>query len=124
MMDYKYRPEGYFSEGVTSVILIRLFYPESQWGEQITIYAHLAEGKIQFEVVDFYGNEYVVYPNSSWEPLSLEDAIYLVESMQINQDLQEGNMTMVLDGIPEAESSFYPDIQIYFREKRKSFGLD
>lgn len=123
MVDFKFRPETYFSESITSVLLVRLHYPESTWGEQISIYAHLLEGKIQFEVVDFYGNDYVLYPGSSWEPMTLEDMIYLIEGMQVNQDLLEGNMPLVLDGIPEAESTFYPEISRYFEEKRKSFGL-
>lgn len=124
MFDFKFRPETYFSEDTNSVLLVRLHYPESQWGEQISIYAHLLEGKIQYEVVDFYGNEYVLYPGSSWEPLNFDEVVYLIEGMQINQDLQEGNMALVLDGIPEAESSFYPELKKYFEEKRKNFGLD
>lgn len=123
MFDFKFRPETYFKEGTNSVLLVRLHFPESTWGEQISIYAHLLEGKIQFEVVDFYGNDYVLYPGSSWEPLNLEDLIYLIEGMQVNQDLLEGNMPLVLDGIPEAESDFYPELKEFFLEKRKSFGL-
>jgi hypothetical protein len=123
MVDFKFRPETYFSGGITSVLLVRLHYPESTWGEQISIYAHLLEGKIQFEVVDFYGNEYLLYPGSSWEPLTLEDLIYMIEGMQVNQDLLEGNMPLVLDGIPEAASDFYPELKEYFEDKRASFGL-
>ena len=44
--------------------------------------------------------------------------------MQVNQDSSEGNIPLVLDGIPEAESEFYPDLKKYFEEKRRSFGLD
>jgi hypothetical protein len=124
MCDFKYQPETYFKDGVTSVLLARLHYPESTWGEQISIYAHSLEGKIQFEVVDFYGNEYILYPSSVWVPLSFEDLIYLIEGMQLNQDVVEGNIEMVLDGIPLAESDFYPDLEQYFVEKRKRFGLD
>jgi hypothetical protein len=32
-------------------------------------------------------------------------------------------MPLVLDGIPEAESDFYPELESFFLEKRKSFGL-
>lgn len=124
MIDFKFQPENYFSGESTSVILVRLHYPESTWGEQISIYAHLLEGKISFEVIDFYGNEYLVYPSGTWEPLSFEDMIYLIEGMQVNQDSFEGNIPLVLDGIPEAESDFYPDLKKYFDDKRKSFGLD
>jgi hypothetical protein len=123
MFDFNFQPVTYFTGDTTSALVVRLNYPESTWGEQISIYAHLLEGKIHFEVVDFYGNEYVVYPGSTWEPLTLEDMVYLIEGMQVNQDLQEGNMPLVLDGIPEASSDFYPDLSAYFMEKRKNFGL-
>lgn len=124
MKDFKFRPQTYFPNDQTSVLLIRLHYPESTWGEQISIYAHFLEGKIQFEAVDFYGNDYILYPSSTWEPLNLEDIIYLVETMQLNQDTLEGNMPLVLDGIPEVESEFYPQLKEYFADKRKNFGLD
>lgn len=124
MFDFKFQPESYFKEESNSVLLVRLQYPESTWGEQISIYAHFLEGKINFEVIDFYGNDYLVYPSSTWEPLSFEDLIYLIEGMQVNQDSAEGNIVLVLDGIPEAESEFYPQLKKYFDEKRKSFGLD
>ncbi|SEG25637.1 UDP-glucuronosyltransferase [Algoriphagus boritolerans] len=124
MFDFKFQPESYFSEETNSVLLVRLHYPESTWGEQISIYAHFLEGKINFEVIDFYGNDYLVYPSSCWEPLTFEDLVYLIEGMQVNQDLNDGNLALVLDGIPEAESEFYPELKKYFDEKRKSFGLD
>lgn len=124
MFDFKFQPEGYFSQETNSVLLVRLKYPESTWGEQISIYAHFLEGKINFEVIDFYGNDYLIYPSSTWEPLSFEDLIYLIEGMQVNQDLVEGNIPLVLDGIPQGESEFYPELKKYFEEKRKSFGLD
>jgi hypothetical protein len=58
------------------------------------------------------------------EPMNLEDLIYLIEGMQVNQDELDGKMELVLDGIPEANSDFYPDLETYFAEKRKSFGLE
>lgn len=124
MFDFKFQPETYFSEETTSVLLVRLHYPESTWGEQISLYAHLLERKIQFEAVDFYGNDFLLYPSSTWEPLTFEEMIYLIEGMQLNQDGLEGTIELVLDGIPEAESEFYPQLKKYFDEKRKSFGLD
>lgn len=124
MIDFKFCPENYFTDETTSVLLIKLNYPESQWGEQISIYAHWLEGKIQFEAVDFYGNDYMLYPSSSFDTLSMEDIIYLVEGMQVNTDEMEGNMELILDGIPEVESDFYPELEEYFEEKRKNFGLD
>lgn len=124
MFDFKFRPSTYFTEDNTSVLLARLHYPESTWGEQISLYAHYLDGKFQFEVVDFYGNDYILYPSSTWEILSFEEIIYLIEGMQVNRDVNDGNIELVLDGIPEAESDFYPELKKYFEEKRKNFGLD
>ncbi len=124
MIDFKFQPPSYFPEGTSSSLLAKLHYPESTWGEQISIYAHSLEGKIQFEAVDFYGNEYLFYPSSCLDPLSMEEFIYLIEGIQLNQDQFEGTMRLVLDGIPEAESPIYPDLKNYFDEKRKSFGLE
>lgn len=124
MPDFKYQPKTYFESETTSTLLVRLQYPESTWGEQISIYAHQSEGKILFEAVDFYGNDYILYPSSSWEPLSFEEMIYLIEGIQVDQDAFEGNIELVLDGIPLAQSDFYPELSGYFAEKRKNFGLD
>ena len=124
MSDFNYRPATYFSEENTSVLLVRLHFPESTWGEQISLYAHFIGGKIQFEAVDFYGNDYMIYPGSCEDPLSMEELIYLIEGIQLNQDTAQGAMELVLDGIPEVESTLYPELKIYFEEKRKSFGLD
>ncbi len=123
-MDFLFRPPTYFSEGITSVLLLRLHYPESTWGEQISIYGHAIDQKIQYEAVDFYGNDYLLYPSSSEEPLSLEEVIYLIEGMQLNQDGIEGNMELVLDGFPETESEWYPQLKSYFETKRKQVGID
>lgn len=101
-----------------------MHYPESTWGEQISIYAHWLEGKINFEAVDFYGNEYILYPSTAYEALVMEDFIYLLEGMLLNTDSIEGNMELILNGIPEVESDFYPEISSYFHEKRKNSGLD
>lgn len=124
MFDFKFQPDTYFSEDTTSVLLIRISYPESSWGEQISIYAHQGSGKITYEAVDFYGNEYLLFPSSSFEPLTFDDAVYLVEGMQLHPEQKESNMQFVLDGVPEAESAFYPEMERYFAEKRKNFGLD
>jgi len=123
-MDFQFRPPTYFSEGITSVLLVRLHYPESTWGEQISIYGHAVDQKIHFEAVDFYGNDYILYPSTSEEPLSLEELIYLIEGMQLNQDRLEGNMELVLDGFPETTSDWYPQLKSYFEEKRKQVGLN
>ncbi|MGM0944032.1 MAG: UDP-glucuronosyltransferase [Bacteroidota bacterium] len=123
MLDFKFQPDNYFSAEITSVLLVKLNYPESTWGEQISIYAHQMDFKIHLEAVDFYGNDYLLYPSKIEEPLNLEDLIFLIEGMQLNQDELEGKMELVLDGIPQAESNFYPELEKYFEEKRKSFGL-
>jgi hypothetical protein len=54
----------------------------------------------------------------------LEEVIYLIEGMQLNQDGIEGNMELVLDGFPETESDWYPQLKSYFETKRKQVGLD
>ncbi|WP_144606183.1 UDP-glucuronosyltransferase [Algoriphagus algorifonticola] len=123
MIDFKFQPSTYFSEEVSSVLLVKLHYPESTWGEQISIYAHQMDFKIHLEAVDFYGNDYILYPSKIEEPFNLEDLIYLIEGMQVNQDELDGKMELVLDGVPEASSAFYPELEKYFEEKRRSFGL-
>ncbi|QYH40365.1 UDP-glucuronosyltransferase [Algoriphagus sp. NBT04N3] len=123
MIDFKFQPSTYFSEEVSSVLLVKLHYPESTWGEQISIYAHQMDFKIHLEAVDFYGNDYMLYPSKIEEPFNLEDLIYLIEGMQVNQDELDGKMELVLDGVPEASSAFYPELERYFEEKRRSFGL-
>lgn len=123
MIDFKFIPDSYFEDESSSVLLAKMNYPESQWGEQISIYAHWIERKIHFEAVDFYGNEYMIYPSKVEETLSQEDFIYLLEGLQINTDMQTGNMDLILDGIPEVSSHIYPGLSEYFAEKRKSIGL-
>ena len=124
MINFKFRPETYFSESSNSILLVKLNFPESKWGEQLSIYAHGIAHRIQLEAVDFYGNDYILYPSTIDEPLSLEDLIYLLEGIQLNKDEIQGGMELILDGIPLVESSLYPDLQVYFEEKRKSYGLD
>ena len=123
MIDFSYRPTTYFSGENTSVLLVRMHFPESTWGEQISLYAHFLERKIQFEAVDFYGNDYMIYPGSCEDPLTLEELIYLIEGIQLNQDTAQGAMELVRDAIPEVERTLYPELKFYFEEKRKSFGL-
>lgn len=124
MDDFKFRPKTYFQEDISSVLLVKLHYPESRWGEQISIYAHYIGISIHLEAMGFYGNDYLLYPSKIEEPLTLEELIDLVEGMQINKDKMEGKMDLVLDGIPEASSKFYPELEKHFAEKRKVFGLD
>ena len=124
MYDFKFSPESYFSEGSNSVLLVKLSYPESQWGEQISIYAHYLNYRIEFEAVDFYGNEYMLYPRSAEEPLNFEDMVYLIEGMQVNTDELNGGADLTLNGVPRVESSFYPELKNFFDEKRSNYDLD
>jgi hypothetical protein len=124
MVDLRYRPQSYFEEEETSVVLVRLSFPESQWGEVISIYANYLEGEIHYEAVDFYGNDIHLHPLKSFEPLSTKELINMIETMETDWDSASGNMGLTLLGIPEVESKYYPDLKEYFWEKRKGFGLD
>lgn len=124
MVNFKYRPETYFNTEETSVLLLRLDFPESQWGEVISIYANLLDGTIHFEAVDFYGNDIILSPSKCLEPLSTQEVIVMIETMETDWDNASGNMGLTLLGIPEVESKLYPDLKNYFTEKRKGFGLD
>ena len=123
MYNFDFRPESYFLTESTSVLLVKLTFPESQWGEQISIYAHFLDRKIEYEALDFYGNDFMLYPRVSEEPLTFEDMVYQIESMVVNTDQIEGNPDLTLNGIPEAESTFYPELKNYFKEKRGNFDL-
>ena len=124
MVDFRYRPETYFEAELTSVLLIRLDFPESQWGEMISIYANMLEGMIYYEAVDFYGNDIILSPSKSFEPLSTQEVIFMIETMETDWESAQGNMGLTLLGIPEVESKYYPNLKNYFSEKRKGFGLD
>lgn len=124
MIDFRYRPESYFEAELTSVLLIRLDFPESQWGEMISIYANLLDGMVYYEAVDFYGNDISLSPSKSFETLSTQEVIFMIETMKTDWDSASGNMGLTLMGIPEVKSKYYPDLKEYFSEKRKGFGLD
>jgi hypothetical protein len=124
MVDFKFRPQSYFEEEETSAVLVRLSFPESQWGEVISIYANFLDGEIHYEAVDFYGNDIHLHPLKSYEPLSTKELINMIENMDTDWDSASGNMGLTLLGIPEVESRFYPDIKNHFSEKRKNLGLD
>jgi len=123
MIDFDYRPESYFDGTGPSALLAKLSYPESQWGEELTIYASPLDGVIYFEVVDFYGNEFRTKPENSNVPLSLQEFIFLIETIETRDGSEEGNVKLTLRGIPEAESTVYPELKKYFDEKRKTFGM-
>jgi hypothetical protein len=123
MIDFDYRPSTYFDGTGPSALLAKLSFPESQWGEEISIYAAPLDGEIFYEVVDFYGNDFKVTPKKSREPLTLQEFIFLIETLENTADSQEGNIKLTLMGIPEAESLVYPQLSTYFEEKRKTFGM-
>lgn len=123
MINYDYKPQNY-SDGLShNTLLVKLTYPESQWGEEISIYANVMDGEFYFEAIDFYGNEIKLNPEKSKEFLSLQELILMIETMEPNQEPAQGNLTLTLSGIPQAESLLYPDLKKYFSDKRKSFGL-
>jgi hypothetical protein len=123
MIDFDYRPESYFDGTGPSALLAKITYPESQWGEELSIYASPLDGVIYFEVVDFYGNEFKTKPEKSKVPLSLQEFIFLIETIETEEGSEEGNVKLTLRGIPETESTVYPDLKRYFSEKRKTFGI-
>jgi len=123
MIDFDFRPESYFDGTGPSALLAKISYPESQWGEELSIYASPLDGEIYFEVVDFYGNEFTTKPEKSKVPLSLQEFIFLLETLETANGSDEGNIKLTLRGIPEAESLVYPELKKYFSEKRKTFGM-
>ncbi len=123
MIDFDYSPRSYFDGTGPSALLAKLSYPESQWGEEISLYATALDGEIYYEVVDFYGNDFRVKPEKSLQPLTLQELIFLVETLEVMPHADKGKMNMTLSGIPEARSILYPQLALYFREKRKNFGM-
>ena len=124
MINYGFRPKSYFEGTSPNILLVRLLYPESQWGEEISIYGNVMDGWIYYEAVDFYGNEFKLDPEKSKVPLTLQELILMIETMDVEAELVQGNADLTLSGIPEANSLIYPELQEYFSEKRKFFKLD
>ncbi|WP_143962926.1 UDP-glucuronosyltransferase [Litoribacter populi] len=124
MIDFEFRPNTYFDGTGPSALLAKLSYPESQWGEEISIYAAPLDGEIYYEVVDFYGNDFKVTPKKSRQPLNLQEFIFLIETMENTSQSQEGNVQLTLSGIPQVQSNIYPQLEEYFEEKRGTFGLE
>lgn len=123
MIDFDYTPASYFDGTGPSALIAKLTYPESQWGEEISLYAAPLDGEIYFEVVDFYGNDYKLNPEKSDHPLSLQEIIFMIETLEVSKNGEQGNVNITLLGIPEAESLAYPQLKEYFIEKRKNFGM-
>jgi hypothetical protein len=124
MINFLFKPSSYPLESGDSCLLAKLTYPESQWGEVIFIYAHTSKNKIDLEGCDFYGNEIILKPSCISEPLSLEEIIRMIETLSVQEEGENYKFSLKYSGIPEVESSIYPNINLYFEEKRKTFGLD
>jgi hypothetical protein len=123
MIDFDFTPTSYFDGTGPSSLLVKLTYPESQWGEEINIYCNVIDGEFFFEAIDFYGNDIHLNPGKSEHLLSLQELIFLIETMDVKGQQALGNIELTLSGIPEAESKFYPGLAPYFAEKRKTFGM-
>lgn len=123
MINYDFKPQSYFEGLSPNVLLVKLTYPESQWGEEISIYANVMDGEIYYEAVDFYGNEIKLNPEKSKEFLSLQELILMIETLEAEQESTQGNVSLTLSGIPQAESRIYPELKKYFMDKREFYGL-
>jgi len=123
VINFDFRPATYFDGTGPNALLCKLHYPESQWGEEISIYVNILDGKYQYEAVDYYGNDINLYPETVERTLNLQELILLIETMDVDPTLAQGNAALTIDGIPEAESEFYPQLSTYYTEKRKTFGL-
>ncbi|RZS95804.1 UDP-glucuronosyltransferase [Cecembia calidifontis] len=124
MIDFNFRPETYFDGTGPTALLAKLTYPESRWGEEINVYCNVIDGEYHFEAIDFYGNDLMLRHEKSQKPLSLQEMIVLIETMEAKASSSQGNVELTLCGIPEVQSHHYPDLEKYFTEKRKNFGLN
>lgn len=123
MIDFDFAPSSYFDGTGPTALIVKLHYPESQWGNEISLYATPVDGVILFEAIDFYGNDFTLNPEESKSPLSLQEIIFMIETLEVKAAGAEGHARLTLMGIPEAESRVYPQLKTYFGEKRKNFGL-
>jgi hypothetical protein len=124
MIDPDFQPLSYGGEKHQPVLIAKLHYPESQWGEDISLYVTETDEGLAFEASDFYGNDIVLEPSTSQQPLLLKKMICMVETMKPADENFAGNLELTLMGIPEVASDFYPGLSDYFLEKRKRLGLD
>ena len=123
MIDFDYRPISYFDGTGPTSLVAKLTYPESQWGDELSLYATPVDGVIFFEIIDFYGNEYRLNPEKTDVPLSLQELIFLIETLEVSEPQDQEKIHFTRTGIPEAESWVYPQLKEYFNEKRKTFGM-
>ncbi|EON78497.1 hypothetical protein ADIS_1012 [Lunatimonas lonarensis] len=122
MVDFDFAPDSYFNGTGPSALIVKLSYPESSWGEEISIYATTMDGTIYFEAIDFYGNDFRLDPDHSAKPLTLQEMILLIERLEVKPGTELGNIEMTLSGIPLAKSHVYPELETFFSGKRKHFG--
>lgn len=123
MINFDFRPTTYFDVPGPEVLMAKLSYPESTWGEEICIYATAIDGEIHYEAVDFYGNNILLTPAKSSTPLSLQELILMIERMEVNPGQGLGRIEMTLSGIPKVKSVLYTELEAFFDGKRKHFGL-
>lgn len=123
MIDFEFIPTSYFEDAGPEVLLAKLSYPESTWGEEICLYATAIDGQIHFEAVDFYGNDILLSPSESAKPLSLKELILMIERMEVIPGKGIGKIEATLAGIPIVESYLYRELGAFFNGKRKHFGF-
>lgn len=123
MIDFEFKPETYFDGLGHEVLLVKLSYPESTWGEEICLYATAIDGEIHFEAVDFYGNTILLSPPKSAAPLSLQELILMIERMEVDSGKGMGRIEFTLAGIPRAKSIIYTELEAFFDGKRAHFGF-
>lgn len=124
MIDPYFQPLSYGEPTGQPIMIARLHYPESQWGEDISIFAMPAKEGFFFEASDFYGNDIALEPSVSAQPLLLKEMIRMIETMRPADEHFSGNLELTLMGIPEVASEFYPGLGDYFLAKRKRLGLE
>lgn len=123
MIDFDFRPETYFDGTGPSTLLAKLYYPESTWGDEISLYATSIDGEILYEAIDFYGNDFILHPEKSVRPFSLQELIVLIERLEVQPGDERGHIDQTLLGIPKAKSNIYVSLEAFFEGKRKHFGL-
>lgn len=122
MIDFEFRPLSYFDGTGPEILLAKLSYPESTWGEEICLYATAIDGEIHYEAVDFYGNDILLTPPKSSTPLSLQELIVMIERMEVGPEKGLGRVEATLAGIPKVKSIIYAELEAFFDRKRKHFG--
>lgn len=117
-INFNFQPKTYFRKSEQTVLIARMHYPESQWGEELSVFAEYNQGMIYYEVADFYGNTYEVSPEFTAEPLRMDQLIWMIETMEDVTGNSE-NIDLPRMGIPEATSDYYPELGRYFDEKQR-----